>query len=61
MDGITLIREIRKRNAALPILTLTTESDAAMKDLGLAAGATGWIVKPFVPAQLLDLVKQVLD
>jgi two-component system chemotaxis response regulator CheY len=61
MDGITFIREAR-RLAALrftPILMLTTESQDAMKMQGKAAGATGWIVKPFNPEQLLKVVAKV--
>jgi two-component system chemotaxis response regulator CheY len=46
--------------AATPILMLTTESGDAMKAQGKAAGATGWLVKPFDPAKLLEVVKKVL-
>jgi two-component system chemotaxis response regulator CheY len=62
MDGIELIREIRKNPAyaTLPILMLTTESQAAKKDEAKAAGATGWIVKPFVQDKLLAVVKKVI-
>lgn len=60
MDGITLIREIRKVDGDIPILTLTTESEDGMKQKGYDAGANGWIVKPFRPAQFLDIIKQVL-
>ena len=51
MDGITLTREIKKiaRRRFAPIIILTTESHRAKKDEGKAAGATGWIVKPFRP------------
>lgn len=62
MDGITLIKEIRK-NAALrftPILMLTTESADDKKKAGQAAGATGWIVKPFNPEQMMAVIKKVL-
>ncbi len=61
MDGITLIKEIRKLDADIPILTLTTESEDGMKQKGYDAGANGWIVKPFRPAQFLDIIKQVLS
>jgi len=61
MDGITFIKELRKINADIPILTLTTESEDAMKQKGFEAGANGWIVKPFRPAQFLDIVKQILS
>ena len=61
MDGITLIGEIRKLNSDIPIITLTTESEDQMKQKGFEAGANGWIVKPFRPAQFLDIVKQILS
>lgn len=62
MDGIELIRKIRKesRYKFMPIIMLTTESQAAKKQEGKAAGATGWIVKPFKPEQLLAVIKKVL-
>lgn len=60
MDGLTMIREIRKINENVPILTLTTESEDRMKQNGREAGADGWIVKPFRPAQFLDIIKQIL-
>ena len=62
MDGITLIKELRKLPAFkfVPIIMLTTESQAGRKQEGKAAGATGWIVKPFKPEQLLGVVKKVL-
>jgi two-component system chemotaxis response regulator CheY len=62
LDGIGLIRSVRANPACkgLPILMLTTESQEARKLEGKAAGATGWIVKPFAPAQLLAVVKRVL-
>ncbi len=61
MDGITLIRNLRAdaRFRALPILMLTTESDATKKAEGRAAGATGWLVKPFNPEKLVELVDRV--
>lgn len=61
MDGITMIKEIRKLNPSVPILTLTTESEESKKQEGRAAGADGWIVKPFRPAQFLDIVRQILE
>jgi two-component system chemotaxis response regulator CheY len=63
MDGITLIGELRKlpQYATKPILVLTTERSDEMKVKGKAAGATGWIVKPFVPDQLLKAVNIVLS
>ena len=62
MDGITLTRELRALPAYkfTPILTLTTESGADKKQEGKAAGATGWLVKPFNPEQLISTVKRVL-
>ncbi|PHS19765.1 MAG: response regulator [Kangiella sp.] len=62
MDGITLCSELRKlpNFKFTPILMLTTESSADKKQAGRAAGATGWIVKPFNPEQLLATVKKVV-
>ena len=62
MDGITLTRELRALPAYkfTPILTLTTESATDKKQEGKAAGATGWLVKPFNPEQLISTVKRVL-
>jgi two-component system chemotaxis response regulator CheY len=45
---------------AVPILMLTTESSDAMKANGRAAGATGWLVKPFDPAKLLEVVRKLI-
>ena len=63
MDGLTLIGELRKisQYSKKPILVLTTERSDEMKARGKAAGATGWIVKPFVPDQLLKAVNIVLS
>jgi two-component system chemotaxis response regulator CheY len=62
MDGITLIHNVRKQPAlkSKPILMLTTEGLAAKKEEGKAAGATGWIVKPFDPDKLLQTLAKVL-
>ncbi len=62
MDGIELIRELRKLPSFkfTPLLMLTTESGMDKKQQGKAAGATGWIVKPFNPEQLLATIKKVL-
>jgi two-component system chemotaxis response regulator CheY len=62
MDGITLVKQLRSMHAfsGTPMLILTTESSAEMKAKGKAAGATGWLVKPFDPAKLLDVVKRVI-
>ncbi|MDD2720980.1 MAG: response regulator [Gallionella sp.] len=62
MDGLTLIKSLRTLPAyrSVPILMLTTESGDTMKMQGKAAGATGWIVKPFDPQKLLEVVKKVI-
>jgi two-component system chemotaxis response regulator CheY len=62
MDGITMVRELRARPdyKGVPILMLTTESNTDKKMEGKAAGATGWLVKPFDPDQLLATVRRVL-
>ncbi len=62
LDGIGLIKEVRKMEAyqRLPILFLTTESQAAKKMEAKEAGATGWIIKPFVPAKLIAAINKVL-
>jgi two-component system chemotaxis response regulator CheY len=62
MDGITMIKALRAmpQFTALPILMLTTESSDQMKAQGRAAGATGWLVKPFSPDKLLEVVKKVI-
>jgi len=63
MDGLTMVTEIRMlpQYAKTPILVLTTERGDDMKTKGKQAGATGWIVKPFVPDQLLKAVNIVLS
>jgi two-component system chemotaxis response regulator CheY len=62
MDGITLIKNVRMNATTrfIPIIMLTTESQEVKKTEGKAAGATGWIVKPFKQEQLLAVVKKVL-
>lgn len=62
VDGITLIQMLRvlPQHEKTPILMLTTEASDDMKKMGRAAGATGWLVKPFDPQKLLDVVKKVL-
>lgn len=62
MDGLTLIRTLRSlpQYKTTPLLMLTTESSDAMKQQGRAAGATGWLVKPFDPQKLLEVVKKVI-
>jgi two-component system, chemotaxis family, chemotaxis protein CheY len=62
MDGLSLVKAIRSQPAHkfTPILFLTTDASPARKAEGKAAGATGWLVKPFVPEQLLAVLKRVL-
>jgi two-component system chemotaxis response regulator CheY len=62
MGGLELTKELRAipSYARVPIILLTTESDPEMKNKGRAAGATGWIVKPFNPEQLVAVVSRVL-
>ena len=62
MDGIALIKEVRNMPdyQRIPILFLTTESQAAKKMEAKDAGATGWIIKPFVPAKLIAALNKVL-
>lgn len=62
LDGIGLIQALRATPAHrfTPIIMLTTESQESKKQEGKSAGATGWIVKPFKPEQLVGVVKKVL-
>ena len=61
LDGFGFIEGVRKdaERRGIPILVLTTESDAAKKDRARQAGATGWIVKPFNPVKLIDAIRRV--
>lgn len=61
MDGVTLVRRLRALShfRATPILILTTEGGDDKKSQGRAAGATGWIVKPFAPDKLLKVISKV--
>ena len=61
MDGFGFIEELRsdQRYRGIPILVLTTESDAEKKNRARMAGATGWIVKPFNPVKLVDAIRRV--
>lgn len=63
MDGLAVVAQLRKLPAyrTVPILMLTTEMDPAKKQAAKAAGATGWLVKPFEPVQLLATISKVLD
>ena len=62
MDGLSLIKNLRAmpQYGKTPILMLTTESSDAMKAQGRAAGATGWLVKPFDPQKLIEVVRKVI-
>jgi two-component system chemotaxis response regulator CheY len=61
LDGFGFIEQVRQTQAhrRTPILVLTTESDAPRKERARKAGATGWIVKPFDPAKLVDAIHRV--
>lgn len=61
MDGFGFIEGVRRdsKHRAVPILVLTTESDAEKKDRARRAGATGWIVKPFDPVKLVAAIRRV--
>jgi len=63
MDGLKLLELLRdlSQYRDVPILMLTTESDSAVKDRGKEAGATGWLVKPFDPNRLIEVIKKVID
>jgi two-component system, chemotaxis family, chemotaxis protein CheY len=63
MDGLTLIKSLRAQPEyeAKPIVMLTTEASDNMKEKGRAAGATGWMVKPFDPDKLLMVAEKVLS
>lgn len=60
MDGITLIKQMRTRAGCrfTPVVMLTTESKDSKKNEGIQAGASGWMVKPFTPEQLKDVVRK---
>lgn len=60
MDGLDLIRKLRSGNRSVPIVMLTTESQESKKAEGKAAGATGWIVKPFRPEQLVQITQRLI-
>ena len=62
MDGISLTKKLREnpKFKSTPILILTTESSDQMKMAGRAAGATGWLVKPFDPAKLIEVIGKVI-
>ena len=62
MDGLQMITRLRglPRHRFTPVLMLTTEHTDAKKQAGRAAGATGWLVKPFDPRKLVDVIRKVL-
>eukprot|EP01036_Dinobryon_divergens_P049867 gene49867-66800_t len=62
LDGLGLTRKLREhpKFKTTPILILTTESSDQMKQAGRAAGATGWLVKPFDPAKLIEVIGKVV-
>jgi two-component system chemotaxis response regulator CheY len=62
LDGLGLTRKLREQlqYQSVPILMLTTESSDLMKQAGRAAGATGWLVKPFDPVRLIEIIKKVI-
>ena len=62
MDGISLTKKLRDnpKFKTTPILILTTESSDQMKQAGRSAGATGWLVKPFDPARLIEVIQKVI-
>ncbi len=62
LDGLGLTRKLREHPnfKTTPILILTTESSSEMKQAGRSAGATGWLVKPFDPSRLLEVIQKVI-
>ena len=62
LDGLGLTRKLREQPKfkTIPILILTTESSDQMKQAGRSAGATGWLVKPFDPARLIEVIQKVI-
>lgn len=62
LDGLGLTRKLRDhpKFKATPILILTTESSDQMKQAGRSAGATGWLVKPFDPNRLIEVIQKVI-
>jgi two-component system chemotaxis response regulator CheY len=60
MDGIELIKQLRSSSATkfTPVVMLTTESQESKKQEGKQAGASGWVVKPFTPEKLIEVIKK---
>ena len=63
MDGVTLVRSLRglSQYDEVALIVLSTETGAELKALGRAAGATGWMAKPFDPVRMLDIVRQFVS
>jgi two-component system chemotaxis response regulator CheY len=60
LDGAAHAQAARHKFKTIPILILTTESSDQMKQAGRAAGATGWLVKPFDPNRLIEVIQKVI-
>ncbi len=60
MDGLTLLEELRKFDAATPVVMLTTETDKAKMVHAKSLGATGWMIKPFNEEQLMNVIRMVV-
>lgn len=61
MDGLTMAKEIRKKNKDIPIIVVTTESEESIKTEGRQIGIDGWLVKPFSANVLIALLKDLLE
>lgn len=60
MDGISFVKEFRKTDRFTPLVMLTTESEKSKIKSGKEAGASGWLVKPFLPEQLISVVEKLI-
>ena len=60
MNGLEFLKEFKKNNKVTPVLMVTTETEGAKKQLAKQYGATGWIVKPFNPNDLIKVLKRVV-
>lgn len=61
MDGLTLIKEIKKKWTDLPIIVLTTESEESTRKQAMLNGANAWITKPFEASAILNLIKELIE
>ena len=63
MDGIEFVRKLRKipGHQNTPVIMLTTEENRSRVEDGRAAGASGWMVKPFSPEELVNILKSVMS